>query len=50
MEISEGGKFILTNYGRRPIYVDGQPLLTGGSVSLKHNQLLEVSYLQLITP
>ena len=43
MEISEDGNFILTNYGRRPIYVDAQPLLTDQSLVLKHSQLLEVS-------
>lgn len=42
MEIKDG-KFVLINHGRRPIYVDGQPLLTDKSVILYHNQLLEVS-------
>lgn len=47
MEINEDGKFVLTNHGRRPVYVDGQPVLTDNSVILNHNQLLEVNY-QLI--
>ena len=40
----EDGKFILTNCGRRPIYIDGQPLLTDKSIVLKNNQLVEVNY------
>ena len=43
MEINEG-KFILTNCGRRSIYIDGQPLLTDKSIVLNHNQLVEVNY------
>ena len=44
MELDEDGKLILTNCGRRPVYIDGQPLLTDKSIVLKHNQLVEVSY------
>ena len=43
MEITEDRNFILTNCGRRPIYVDGRPVLTDRSMILGHNQLVEVS-------
>ena len=46
MEINKGSQLILTNCGRRPIYVDSQPLLTNKSLLLHHNQLIEVSYNQ----
>jgi len=49
MEIKDG-KFLLTNHGRRPIYIDGQPLLTDKSVTLYHNQLLEVINKLLLNP
>jgi len=42
MSIKDNGNFVLYNCGRRPIYVDGQPLLTDKSIVLSHNQLVEV--------
>lgn len=44
MEINKDGNFVLCNCGRRPIYVDGQALLTNKSLILKHHQLVEVNY------
>ena len=49
MEITEDGNFILTNCGRRPIYVDGRPVLTDRSMILSDNQLVEVSYEQPVS-
>ena len=42
MAIKDDGNFVLYNCGRRPVYIDGQPLLTDKSVVLRHNQLIEV--------
>jgi len=43
MSIEEGGNLVLYNCGKRPLYIDGQPLLTDSSLILSHNQLIEVT-------
>ncbi|XP_065886535.1 microspherule protein 1-like [Dysidea avara] len=48
MAIKDDGNFVLYNCGRRPVYIDGQPLLTDKSVVLRHNQLIEVCNLSFL--
>jgi len=36
------GDFVLLNEGKRPIFVDGRPVLTGNKHRLNNNSVLEV--------
>jgi len=44
MSIKDNGDFVLHNCGRRPVYVDGQPLITDKTIVLSHNQIVEVRF------
>lgn len=43
IELTDEGDFIIHNEGKRPLYLSGNALLSGGSAKLSHNQTLEVS-------
>uniref|UniRef100_U5EYS7 Putative daxx-interacting protein n=1 Tax=Corethrella appendiculata TaxID=1370023 RepID=U5EYS7_9DIPT len=48
IKLRSNGDFFITNEGKRPIYIDGQPLLTGNKVRLNNNCVIEVSGLKFI--
>lgn len=36
------GDFFMSSEGKRPIFVDGRPILQGNKVKLNHNSVIEV--------
>ncbi|ESP01908.1 hypothetical protein LOTGIDRAFT_225027 [Lottia gigantea] len=42
------GDFYLANEGKRPIYVDGKPIIKGNKQKLFHNSVVEISSLRFI--
>lgn len=42
------GEFFIANEGKRPIYIDGQPLLNGCKTKLNHNAVVEISGLRFV--
>ncbi|KAH0629252.1 hypothetical protein JD844_011189 [Phrynosoma platyrhinos] len=43
IKLKNNGDFFLANEGRRPIYVDGRPVLCGSKWKLSNNSVVEVS-------
>lgn len=48
IKLAPTGEFSLFNAGKRPIYVDGRPLLTESSARIYHNSLLDFSTLKFV--
>lgn len=44
IKLRSNGDFFILNEGKRPIYVDGRPLLQGGRTKLSNNCTVEVSH------
>uniref|UniRef100_A0A8C4QKP0 Microspherule protein 1 n=1 Tax=Eptatretus burgeri TaxID=7764 RepID=A0A8C4QKP0_EPTBU len=42
IKLRGSGEFIISNEGRRPIYIDGKPVLTGSKWKLNNNSVVEV--------
>lgn len=42
------GEFYMTNDGKRPLYVDGKPILSGSKVKLVNNAVIEIADLRLV--
>lgn len=43
IKLKNNGDFFIANEGRRPIYVDGRPVLSGSKWKLNNNSVVEVS-------
>lgn len=43
IRVKNNGEFFIASEGKRPIYVDGVPVLTGNKRVLNNNSVLEVS-------
>lgn len=41
--MKNNGDFFIANEGRRPIYIDGRPVLGGNKWKLNNNSVVEVS-------
>jgi len=53
IKMANDGKFFLHNQGRRPVFINGSPVVTGSSMQLQHNSALEIcglKFLFLINP
>lgn len=37
------GDFFISSEGKRPIFIDGRPILQGNKVKLNHNSVIEVN-------
>jgi microspherule protein 1 len=48
IKLRNNGDFYLANEGKRPFYIDGQPLLTGNKLKLNNNSVVEISGLRFI--
>uniref|UniRef100_UPI00358E73FA microspherule protein 1 isoform X5 n=1 Tax=Myxine glutinosa TaxID=7769 RepID=UPI00358E73FA len=48
VKLRSSGEFIISNEGRRPIYIDGKPILTGSKWKLNNNSVVEISSLRFI--
>ena len=43
IKLRNTGEFFIANEGKRPIYIDGKPVLTGNKHKLNNNSVVEVS-------
>ncbi len=43
IKLRNNGDFFIANEGRRPIYIDGKPVLNGNKQKLSNNSVVEVS-------
>jgi len=48
IKLRSNGDFFICNEGRRPIFVDGAPVLTGNKSKLHNNNVIEISGLRFI--
>lgn len=44
IKLKNNGDFFIANEGRRPIYIDGRPVLCGSKWRLSNNSVVEVSW------
>lgn len=42
IRLRNSGDFFMSSEGKRPIFVDGRPVLQGNKVKLNHNSVIEV--------
>lgn len=42
IKLKNNGDFLIANEGRRPIYIDGRPVLSGNKWKLNNNSVVEV--------
>lgn len=45
IKLRNNGDFYIANEGKRPIYIDGKPVLTGNKQKLNNNSVVEVRLL-----
>ncbi|XP_045188939.2 microspherule protein 1-like isoform X2 [Mercenaria mercenaria] len=48
IKLRSNGDFYIANEGKRPIYIDGKPILTGNKQRLCNNSVVEISCLRFI--
>jgi microspherule protein 1 len=48
IKLSQHAEFHLANEGKRPVYVDGKPVLKGTKAKLNHNSVVEITCLRFI--
>ncbi|XP_049542419.1 microspherule protein 1 [Anopheles darlingi] len=48
IKLRSNGDFFITNEGKRPLYIDGRPLLCGHKARLNDNCVLEISNLRFV--
>lgn len=48
IKLRSNGDFFITNEGKRPIFIDGNPLLTSNKTRLNNNSVIETSGLRFI--
>ncbi|XP_013412507.1 microspherule protein 1 [Lingula anatina] len=48
IKLRNNGDFYIANEGKRPIYIDGKPVLTGNKQKLNNNSVVEISCLRFI--
>ena len=49
IKLRNNGDFYIANEGKRPLYIDGKPILTGNKQKLNNNSVVEVSISDLIS-
>ncbi|OQR71393.1 microspherule protein 1-like [Tropilaelaps mercedesae] len=48
IKLRTNGEFVFANEGKRPVYVDGNPVLTGNKCRLNHNSVVELAGLRFV--
>ncbi|XP_047493907.1 microspherule protein 1-like isoform X1 [Penaeus chinensis] len=48
IKLRNTGDFLIANEGKRPIYVDGKPVLAGNKTKLNNNSVVEIASLRFI--
>lgn len=50
IKLKNNGDFFIANDGRRPIYIDGRPVLSGNKWKLNNNSVVEVCVTEVTKP
>ncbi|XP_056886864.1 microspherule protein 1 [Takifugu flavidus] len=48
IKLKNNGDFLIANEGRRPIYIDGRPVLSGSKWKLNNNSVVEIAGLRFV--
>lgn len=48
IRLRNSGEFFMSSEGKRPIFVDGRPVLQGNKVKLNHNSVIEIAALRFV--
>ncbi|XP_072945813.1 microspherule protein 1 isoform X1 [Epargyreus clarus] len=48
VRLRNSGDFFISSEGKRPIFVDGRPVLQGNKVKLNHNSVIDIAGLRLV--
>ena len=48
IKMKNNGEFVLANEGKRPIFVDGKPILKGSKIRLHNDSVLEIALLRFV--
>ncbi|KAL4655600.1 microspherule protein 1 [Arapaima gigas] len=48
IKLKNNGDFFIANEGRRPIYIDGRPVLSGSKWKLNNNSVVEIASLRFV--
>ncbi|XP_042621869.1 microspherule protein 1 [Cyprinus carpio] len=48
IKLKNNGDFFIANEGRRPIYIDGRPVLSGNKWKLNNNSVMEIAGLRFV--
>uniref|UniRef100_UPI0037E74D8C microspherule protein 1-like n=1 Tax=Semicossyphus pulcher TaxID=241346 RepID=UPI0037E74D8C len=48
IKLKNNGDFFIANEGRRPIYIDGRPVLSGNKWKLNNNSVVEIAGLRFV--
>ncbi|CAK1544525.1 unnamed protein product [Leptosia nina] len=48
IRLRNSGEFFVSSEGKRPIFVDGRPILQGNKVKLNHNSVIEIAGLRFV--
>lgn len=48
IKLKNNGDFFIANEGRRPIYIDGRPVLGGNKWKLNNNSVVEIASLRFV--
>uniref|UniRef100_A0A8C5HJM6 Microspherule protein 1 n=1 Tax=Gouania willdenowi TaxID=441366 RepID=A0A8C5HJM6_GOUWI len=48
IKLKNNGDFFIANEGRRPIYIDGRPILSGNKWKLNNNSVVEIAGLRFV--
>lgn len=49
IKLRSTGEFFITNDGKRPIYIDGKPILAGIKQKLNNNSVVEVTTTNILS-
>lgn len=48
IKMRAAGEFYITNDAKRPLYVDGKPVLNGNKAKLSNNAVIEMAEIRLV--
>ncbi|KAG6447398.1 hypothetical protein O3G_MSEX004945 [Manduca sexta] len=48
IRLRNSGDFFMSSEGKRPIFIDGKPILQGNKVKLNHNSIIEIAGLRFV--
>ena len=43
IKMKPDGEFLFFNEGKRPVFIDGKPVLNGSKAKIRHSSVVEVS-------